>query len=26
MDLLASLGKGDSLATEYQRKLFTLLY
>ena len=26
MDMLASLGKGDSLAIEYQRKLFTLLY
>ncbi len=26
MDIIASLGKGDSLATEFQRKLFTLLY
>jgi len=26
MDMLASLGKGDSLVIEYQRKLFTLLY
>lgn len=26
MDILASLGKGDPLAVEYQRKLFTLLY
>lgn len=26
MDILASLGKGDPLATQYQRKLFTLLY
>lgn len=26
MDLIASLGKGDPLAAEYQRKLFTLLY
>lgn len=26
MDILAALGKGDSLAIEYQRKLFTLLY
>jgi len=26
MDILASLGKGDPLAAEYQRKLFTLLY
>lgn len=25
-DILASLGKGDPLAVEYQRKLFTLLY
>ncbi len=26
MDILAVLGKGDSLAIEFQRKLFTLLY
>ncbi len=26
MDIIASLGKGDPLAAEYQRKLFTLLY
>ena len=26
MDILAALGKGDSLAIEFQRKLFTLLY
>ncbi|WP_111640616.1 thioredoxin [Marinimicrobium alkaliphilum] len=26
MDILASLGKGDPLAVEFQRKLFTLLY
>lgn len=26
MDVIASLGKGDPLAAEYQRKLFTLLY
>ncbi|MDQ2077328.1 thioredoxin [Marinimicrobium sp. ABcell2] len=26
MDIVASLGKGDPLAAEYQRKLFTLLY
>ena len=26
MDILASLGKGDPLAIEFQRKLFTLLY
>lgn len=26
MDMLASLGKGDSLAVEYQRKVYTLLY
>lgn len=26
MDIVASLGKGDPLAVEYQRKLFTLLY
>lgn len=26
MDVLASLGKGDPLAVEFQRKLFTLLY
>jgi putative thioredoxin len=25
-DILASLGKGDPIATEFQRKLFTLLY
>jgi putative thioredoxin len=25
-DILASLGKGDPIAVEYQRKLFTLLY
>lgn len=26
MDILAALGKGDALAIEFQRKLFTLLY
>lgn len=26
MDIVASLGKGDPLAAEFQRKLFTLLY
>lgn len=26
MDIIASLGKGDPLAAEFQRKLFTLLY
>ncbi|MET0356892.1 MAG: thioredoxin [Cellvibrio sp.] len=26
MDIVAALGKGDSLAIEFQRKLFTLLY
>jgi putative thioredoxin len=26
MDMIASLGKGDPLAVEYQRKLYTLLY
>ncbi|GAB3110493.1 thioredoxin [Aestuariicella hydrocarbonica] len=26
MDILASLGKGDPLAVEYQRKIYTLLY
>lgn len=26
MDILAALGKGDPLAAEYQRKLFTLMY
>jgi putative thioredoxin len=26
LDTLASLGKGDPLAAEYQRKLFSLLY
>ena len=26
MDMLASLGKGDPLAVEFQRKLYTLLY
>lgn len=26
MDIIATLGKGDPLAVEYQRKLFTLLY
>jgi putative thioredoxin len=26
MDILAALGKGDPLAVEFQRKLFTLLY
>lgn len=26
MDMLASLGKGDPLVAEYQRKLYTLLY
>jgi len=26
MDMLASMGKGDSLAVEFQRKLYTLLY
>jgi len=26
LDLLQSLGKGDPLAAQYQRKLFTLLY
>ena len=26
MDILAILGKGDPLAVEYQRKLYTLLY
>jgi putative thioredoxin len=26
MDILAALGKGDLLAIEFQRKLFTLLY
>ncbi|RYY76076.1 MAG: thioredoxin [Gammaproteobacteria bacterium] len=26
MDILSALGKGDSLAAEFQRKLFTLLY
>jgi len=25
-DVLATLGKGDSLAVEFQRKLYTLLY
>jgi putative thioredoxin len=26
LDTMASLGKGDPLAVEYQRKLFSLLY
>jgi len=26
MDIIASLGKGDPLAAEYQRKIYTLLY
>ncbi|MEE4110873.1 MAG: tetratricopeptide repeat protein, partial [Halieaceae bacterium] len=26
LDTIASLGKGDPLAAEYQRKLFSLLY
>ncbi len=26
MDMIASLGKGDPLAVEYQRKVYTLLY
>ena len=26
LDTIASLGKGDPLAVEYQRKLFSLLY
>jgi putative thioredoxin len=26
MDILSALGKGDALAIEFQRKLFTLLY
>ncbi len=26
MDIIASLGKGDPLAVEYQRKIYTLLY
>lgn len=26
MDIIASLGKGDPLASEYQRKIYTLLY
>lgn len=26
MDILAALGKGDPLAVEFQRKVYTLLY
>jgi putative thioredoxin len=26
LDTIASLGKGDPLAAEYQRKLYSLLY